>query len=187
MRHVGFALLLLAICTSHYEAQRVPKKFRRNRRPAADNEHRRLLAGLFTAISKPSRPKQPPVQIEYTNPVVTEDVTTPLPKISPFYMIVAPDLSKQKPTEYGSPSENTYVPPPPLSYSPFQSSSSSIDYSPPSSTLPPVYSPKTETAFSDYTSSQQHIINDSHNTIAGEWPPLFYNTIHGSNSEGFLL
>ena len=198
MKHVWAVVLLLAFCVSYNEAQRVPSKFLRNRRPHQYSDHRRTIGGLFKAVPRPSRARPKPIQTEYVNHVVQSVpftyTTTPLPKVSPFYMIVAPDLSQQKPTDYQAPNADTYAPPPPLSYSPFQTSSSTIDYSPndsiiapASSTLPPIYSPKNENVFSNYPSIQQNRIQDNTKPKSGYWPPLFYNTIHGSNGKVVLL
>merc|ERR1712083_168216 len=208
MNHAWATLLLLPLCAQYHQAQRIPAKYLRNRRPNKLPDHRRTISGLFQAVQRPPRTRPKPVQTEYVNSVPFTYATTPLPKVSPFYMIVAPDLSKQKPNEYGAPSSGTYAQPPPISYNPtFQTSSSTIDYSsnqpPLSTTLPPVYSPKTETAFSSYGLSQQqhqqqqqqqqqqHIIpQDDNNHLAGDigdWPPLFYNTIQGTTRDGFIL
>ena len=197
MNHVWAVVLLFSLCSQYSQAQRIPAKYLRNRRPNKLPDHRRTISGLFQAVQRPTRTRAKPVQTEYVNSVPFTHTTTPLPKVSPFYMIVAPDLSKQKPDEYGAPASGTYSPPPPISYPTFQSSSSTIDYStndeyqpPPSTPQPPVYSPKTETAFSGYRPSQQNTGGGGENHLAGDhgaWPPLFYNTIQGNTREGFKL
>ena len=199
MNHAWAALLLLPLCALHSQAQRFPPKYLRIRRPNKLPDHRRTISGLFQAVQRPPRTRPKPVQTEYVNSVPFTHSTTPLPKVSPFYMIVAPDLSKQKPDEYGAPTSGSYAPPPPISYPAFQTASSTIDYSshqpPASTTLPPIYNPKTETAFSSYAHLQQqqqqhNILQDNDNHLAGDisnWPPLFYNTIQGTTKDGFIL
>merc|ERR1711892_343508 len=190
MKVVLAVILCFAFCVS---SRRIPPKYIRNLRPHSKPDHRRTISALFQAIPRPSKPGRPkPIQTQYVNsvPVTYKPETTPLPVISPFYMLDAPDLSV-KPSDYQEPSTDTYSPP--ASYQPFQTSSSTLDYSsndsyqaPKLVTLPPIYSPKKETVYSNYPTVQENTIEDEHNSKPGEWPPLWYNTVQGSQ-EHFLL
>ena len=113
-----------------------------------------LLPSDSTRQKSPaSNPKPPrPGLTTYYTPTLT---TTALPKLDPFYMIKAPNLS---------------LPPlPAASYKPPTTHPTAF----PSSTLkPPVYTPTRASAFSDY--HRRNEVKEGAQDKEEEWPPLFY-------------